>query len=170
MAVKGVEEHTMQESPASPLNPEDRGEVPTFFIMIKFVSDNKWVKALVDSGSDHTLVGGNIPTSQVVPYVLFLRTAGGEELRVRGKCNGTVWTISTDGRIVVRSNSVFVVVQDANFQVLLGKDWIHSKIRSIDIEEHCLHSRSGQVVSMVQRTFRVGLNDHLLFWNRNLCE
>ncbi len=138
--------------------------------MIKFGSNNKWVKVFVDSGSDRTLVGGNIPISQVVPYLLRLRTAGGEELRVRGKCNGRVWTISTDGRLVVRSNSVFLVVQDANFQVLLGKDWIHSNIRSIDIEKHCLHLRSGHVVSMVQGTFRVGLNDHLLFRNRNLCE
>jgi len=149
MAAEVVEEDTMQESPASPSTPEDRGELPTFFIMIKFGSDDKWVKALVDSGSDRTLVGGDIPISQVVPYLLRLRTAGGEELRVRGKCNGTVWTMGTDGRIV-RSNSVFVVVQNANFQVLLGKDWIHSNVRSIDIEDHCLHLRNGQVVSMVQ--------------------
>ena len=149
MAAEMVEEHTVHESPASPSNPEDRGELPTFFIMIKFGSGDKWIKALVDSGSDRTLVGDGVQISQVVPYLLRLRTAGGEELRVRGKCNGTVWTMGTDGRIV-RSNSTFVVVQNANFQVLLGKDWIHNNVRSIDIEEHCLNLRNGQVVSMVQ--------------------
>ena len=94
-------------------------------------------------------MGGNLQNSQVSPYLLRLRAAGGEELRVRGKCRGTVWTQGMDGRLL-QSSFIFVVVDHANFQVLLGKDWIHSQVRCIDVEGHCLHLRNGQTLPMIQ--------------------
>jgi hypothetical protein len=137
------------ETPASPAAPEERGEVPTFHIMVRIGSSSEWIKALVDTGSDRTLISDSVRVGQVSPYLLRLRSAGGEEMRVRGKCKGTIWAMDRDGH-QFSSKTVWIVVQHATFGVLLGKDWIKANVHLIDISEHCLWLKCGRAVVMVQ--------------------
>jgi hypothetical protein len=78
-----------------------------------------------------------------------LRAAGGHELRVKGKCNGTLWTCCKEGALL-KSTHNFVVVNGVTFNVLLGKDWIANNVRYIDVQEHCLVMMNGASVPMVQ--------------------
>ena len=55
--------------------------VPTFFVMVQLGSGKKWFRALVDTGSDRTLISDSLPLSQLAPYLMRLRAAGGHELR-----------------------------------------------------------------------------------------
>ena len=90
---------------------------PTFFVMVQLGSSKTWVRALVDTGSDRTLVSDSVPHSLLSPYLMRLRAAGGHELRVKGKCNGTLWTCCKEG-VMSKTTHSLIVVNDVTFGLL----------------------------------------------------
>ena len=128
---------------------EEEDTTPTFFVMVQLGSSGKWVRALVDTGSDRTLVSDSVPHSLLSPYLMRLRAAGGHELRVKGKCNGTLWTCCKEG-VMSKTTHSLIVVNDVAFGLLLGKDWIGNNVKYIDIQDHCLIMKSGASVPMIQ--------------------
>ena len=139
----------------STLSGDDHGGPPTFYIMVKLGSAKDWTKALVDTGSDRTLVSDALAMSQTIPYLLRLRSAGGQLLRVKGKCNGTLWTMSSEG-LIHKTALNLVVVNGVAFNIFLGKDWIHDHVKNIDIDDRCLTLKNGAIIPMLQGDSNVG--------------